>query len=380
MSQPMTHRERVLAALSHQQPDRVPMDLGATRNSSIVVDLYEKLKARFGIVEPNRISNRMMQVVDVDERILTELDVDVRGVGSPAPDKGQDAELGPNRYRDEWGVVRVKPPGSHYYDQVSYPLSGEITVQDIARYPWPDPCDPGRIRGLRERVRELRRGSDCAIVLGLPSGFVHLTQYLRGFEDWYIDLAANPQRAEALFDAVLEVNVAIMERMLEEVGQEVDVMQTGDDVAVQTGAMFSPEIYRRLIKPRHARFIRRAHELSPARLLFHTCGSVVSILDDLIEIGADALNPVQVSAAGMDPLTLKKRCRGRLALWGGIDTQHLLPHGSAADVKREVERTIDVLGEGGGYVLGAVHNIQPDVPLENVLAMYRAARDYRPKN
>jgi len=378
MSVRMTHRERVLAALSHRQPDRVPIDLGSTRDSSIVVGGYERLKKHFGIVEENRITSRMMQVVDVNEEILRALDIDTRAVNPGSPDTGQDVEVGENQYKDEWGVVRVRPPGAFYYDQVSSPLSGQITIGDIVNYAWPDPCDKGRPRGLKERVREIREKTDCAAVLNLPSAFVHVSQYLRGFEDWYMDVAADRKLAGALFDAVLEVNMAVCEELLREVGADVDVLLASDDLGLQNGLMVSEEAYRSLIKPRHRKYFRLLHDRSPAKVLFHTCGSVAAILDDLIEIGVDVLHPVQVSAAGMNPSALKERCAGRLAFWGGIDTQHLLPHGTAAEVNREVERIIEILGEGGGYVLGAVHNIQPDVPLENVLAMYTHAREYKP--
>lgn len=372
----MNHRERVLAALNHRQPDRVPIDFAATRDSSIVVENYEKLKRHFGVVEENRITSRMMQVVDVNEAILQALDIDTRAVQPAGPDRGGDVEIGANQYRDEWGVVRVRPPGSLYYDQVQFPLAGAITIRDIVNYPWPDPHDPGRTRGLKERVQRIRATTDCAIVLNLPSAFVHISQYLRGFEDWYVDIAADRKLAGALFDAVLEVNLAVCEELLREVGDEVDVLMGSDDLGMQNGLMVSEEAYRSLIKPRHRKYFRLFHDRSPAKVFFHTCGSVAAILDDLIEIGVDVLNPVQVSAAGMDPATLKRRSAGRLAFWGGVDTQRVLPHGTVAQVKAEVERMIDILGAGGGYVLGAVHNIQPDVPLENILAMFTHAREY----
>jgi len=378
MSAHMTHRERVLAALSHREPDRVPIDLGSTRDSSMVVGVYEKLKKHFGIVEENRITSRMMQVVDVNEQILQALDIDTRAVNPGAPDKAKDEDIAVNQYKDEWGVVRVKPPGGLYYDQVRFPLSGQIAISDIVNYPWPDPHDEGRTSGLKERVREIRESTGCATVLNLPSAFVHVSQYLRGFEDWYVDVAADRKLAGALFDAVLEVNMAVCEKLLKEVGTEVDVLMASDDLGVQNGLMVSEEAYRSLIKPRHRKYFQLLHDRSSAKVLFHTCGSVAAIIEDLIEIGVDILNPVQVSAAGMDPATLKQRYAGRLAFWGGIDTQHVLPHGTVAEVEAAVEETIEILGAGGGYVLAAVHNIQPDVPLENALAMFTHARRYQP--
>jgi len=378
MPAPMTSRERVLAALSHREPDRIPIDLGSTRDSSIVVDGYERLKRHFGIERPNRLSSRMMQVVEVDEAVLRALGIDTRAILPAGPERGGDATIGPNRYRDEWGVERVKPAGALYYDQVSAPLSGEITAREILAYPWPDPTDRGRLQGLTARIREVREAGDYAAVLNLPSAFVHVSQYLRGFEDWFVDMAADRRLMEILFDAVLDVTIGICETLLREVGQEIDVLMASDDLGLQDRLMVSVESYRTLIKPRQARFFRRLHELSPAKVFFHSCGSVAPIIEDLIEIGVDVLNPVQVSAAGMDPAALKHRFGGRLAFWGAIDTQRLLPFGTVAEVEREVERTIEILGPGGGYVLSAVHNIQPDVPLENILAMFGRAREYRP--
>jgi len=373
----MTHRERVLAALSHKEPDMVPIDLGSTRDSSIVVEGYERLKEHFGVEAENVLTSRMMQVVDVDERILEALDIDTRGVFPPTP---PDVILSEGCYRDEWGVERVKPPGSFYYDQRTFPLAGDITVSDIVRHPWPDPHDPIRRRGLKERVRQIRDETGCAAVLNLQSGFVHTSQYLRGFEDWFLDFARDRRLLETLFDAVLDVSLAICKELLEEVGSEVDVLMASDDLGLQDGLMVSPEAYRELIKPRHKRYFQLMHDMSPGKVFFHTCGSVVDILDDLVEIGVDVLHPVQVSAAGMNPARLKKRWGDKLAFWGAIDTQRVLPFGSVDDVRAEVERRIGELGLGGGYVLGAVHNIQPDVPTENLLTMYGHAREYRPSH
>ncbi|MBD3304902.1 hypothetical protein GF339_00935 [candidate division KSB3 bacterium] len=373
----MTHRERLVAALSHEQPDMVPIDLGGTADSSIVVEGYERLKAHFGIEAENTLCDRMMRIVEVDERILQALDIDTRAVFLGTP-RETPPDPGPQKYRDVWGVERIKLDDSFYYDQVQFPLAGDISTADIVKYPWPDPDDPGLVEGLRERVAWIREQTDCAAILRIPAPFVHLSQYLRGFEDWFCDLIVNPTLLETLFDAILARTMRIAERVLREVGQEVDAVICGDDLGTQKGLQMRYEQYEKYIKPRHATYFRQAHDLSPAKFVFHTCGSVANILDDLIEIGVDVLNPVQVSAAGMDPLVFKQKYGGRLAFWGAMDTQYVLPHGSVADVKKMVEERIEQMGEGGGYVLAAVHNLQPDVPLENILAMFRHAREYVP--
>ena len=374
----MTSRERVLAALSHRQPDRVPLDLGGTRNSTMVVEGYERLQRHFGLTGEPRMIERMMRVVEIDETVLLRLRIDTRPAFPGGATRGLAADLGPRRYRDMWGVERVQPEGSYYYDLAGSPLTGDIDVRDILRYPWPDPDDPGFTAGLKDRVRWIREHTDAASVLALPPAFVHISQYLRGFEDWFCDFVAEPRRLEALFDAILDVTMAIAKRQLQAVGRDVDVVLTSDDLGSQNALLVSREHYLRYIKPRQQRFLRQIKDLTPAKVVFHSCGSVASIIDDLIEMGVDGLNPVQPQAAGMNPADLKKKYRGRMAFWGGTDSQNIVPRGSVADVKRMVERLIEDMGEGGGYIFSNCHNIQPDVPLENVLAMFDHAREYVP--
>jgi uroporphyrinogen decarboxylase len=374
----MTSRERILAALSHRQPDRVPLDLGGTRNSTMVQEGYERLKAHFGVSAPPVMVERMMRVVEIDEGVLGPLGIDTRAVFPGGATRGLAADLGPHRYRDMWGVERIQPEGSFYYDLAASPLAGEVSVDDILKHPWPDPDDPGFTAGLKERARWIREHTDAASVLALPAAFVHISQYLRGFEDWFCDFVAEPKRLGVLFDAILDVTMAIAKCQLEAVGREVDVVLTSDDLGSQTAFLVSREHYLAHIKPRQQRFFRQIKDLTPAKVVFHSCGAVASIIDDLIEMGVDGLNPVQPQAAGMNPAELKRKYRGRMAFWGGTDSQGIVPLGSVADVKRMVEELIETMGEGGGYVFANCHNIQPDVPAENVLAMFEHAREYVP--
>lgn len=374
----MTHRERAMAALNHRQPDRVPVDLGATRATSIVLGGYEKLKALLGVEGENRITSTMMQIVDVDEKILNIFDTDFRPLYMSSPDKGRDEFTSENSYVDEWGVERVRFEGGIYYDQTKYPLSGDISIRDITRYPWPDPHDKGRIRGLKDRAKKMRQGSEHAVVLCLPPAFIHPSQYLRGFEDWYVDIAINQELACALFDTILEINMETCRQVLDAVGSDIDVVYTSDDLGMQDNLCMPAETYRKLIKPRHKKYFSLLHEKTDAKVFLHTCGAVAPIVGDLIEIGVDILNPVQVSARGMDPAHLKRAFGKDIAFWGAIDTHRLLPHGTVEEVGRGVERMIDILGGDGGFVVAPVHNIQPDVPAENVAAMYRHAVSYRP--
>jgi uroporphyrinogen decarboxylase len=367
-------------------PDRVPVDLGSTRNSGILQAPYEALATYLGLdagaETPPDVGGhgigKVLGLATPSEAVLQRLDVDLRGVflgkaESSAETLLPDGPDGSAMHRDEFGVVRRCPPGGHYFDVVHSPLGGEITASDITRHPWPDPTDSGVTRGLREKALRLRETTDCALVLHLTDIFVHTTQYVRGFEAWYMDLVLAPDLIGALMDAVLEIRMEVARRALDAVGDLVDVVSTADDVADQRGPQMSLATYRSLIKPRHARYLRQIREMTDATLLYHSCGSVVDLLPDFVDMGIQALNPIQVTARGMDPASLKAQWGEHLAFWGGVDTMYVLPRGTPAEVRAETRRRIAEMGEGGGYVVAAVHNIQPDVPPENIVAMVEAA-------
>jgi uroporphyrinogen decarboxylase len=179
-----------------------------------------------------------------------------------------------------------------------------------------------------------------------------------------------------MMDIVADIWIKIAENALDATDDNVDVVAWGDDIAIQDTTLISPKTYRDLIKPRHRRMVQAVKSRSNAKIHYHSCGSVYAIIEDLIEVGIDALNPIQVSANKMDPATLKQEFGDRLAFWGGIDTQRVLPYGSPPEVRKEVRKTIDCLGRGGGYVLAGVHNIQADVPPENIVAMFDEGRNY----
>jgi uroporphyrinogen decarboxylase len=374
----MTGRARVHAALTHLQPDRVPLDLGGMNSSSMVVEGYERLKRHFGVMAETRLADRMQRTVEIEEPILQALAIDTRRVPFGTPDAGLAADLGPRLYRDMWGVVRQNPEGSYYFDLKECPLAGEISKSDILKYPWPNPDDPGFVRGVKERVQWIRAHTECAAVLALPAPFVHISQYLRGFEDWFCDCAADMERLEVLFDAVMDVTLQLSRNLLRAVGQEIDVMFFADDLGAQHGLIVSRDLYLKYIKPRHRKFVQALRDLSPAIIAFHSCGSVADLIEDFIEIGVQCLNPVQTSAAGMVPAELKQKYGGRMAFWGGTDSQQTVPRGTPDEVRRMVERLVEDLGGGGGLVFANGHNIQPDVPVENVLAMFEHARAYVP--
>ncbi|MCP4787015.1 MAG: hypothetical protein GY878_26075 [Fuerstiella sp.] len=367
----MNHRERILAALNHEEPDRVPVDLGGSLATSIHISAYEKLKAFNGLNDPANVLSLRSMIAEVDEEILERYDIDTRGL--PLLGNSRPTERTPSGgYIDEWGVVREQAePRGHFMDTVN-PLTGDCTLDDIERYAWPDPNDPGYTDGLAEAAERLRRETDCASILTLPVGPLHLAQWMRGYENWMMDLAGNLDLYEAMMDKITDIWLGISGRMIEAAGDNVDVIFYGDDVAYQTGPMVRRDMYLKHIKPYQQRIFDLLNK-SPAKILYHCCGSVVTLVDDFIELGVDALNPVQVSAKDMDPVQLKRQFGDRIAFWGGIDTQHILCRGSVDDVRRDVRDRIRAFAPGGGYVLCAVHNIQCEVPPENIDAMYTEA-------
>lgn len=372
---PLSHRERVITALSHKEADRVPFDLGSTVDSSIHIEAYRKLKKHLNFTAEDRIIHTFMQTAAVDEPVLQKFDIDLRFAGGGGPDSRPSQPYEKDGYIDEYGIVRRKASNGLYYDVVKFPLAGTITIRDIANFKMPDPTDPGYTRGLRERMLELRK-TDYAIVLRLPNIFVGMSQFLRGYEDWFIDLAKDQKLAAALFDAVVDHTSAIAKQLLKAAGDLADVVRASDDLGTQYGPQIPPELFRKLFKPRYKKFFDTVKKHSKAFILLHSCGSIYSLLPDIVDLGVNAIHPVQVAARDMDSAKLKKEFGDKLTFWGGIDTQRVLPRGTTDEVRAEVKKRLHDFAPGGGYILAAVHNIQPDVPVENIMAMYEAGKKY----
>ncbi|MCL4535108.1 MAG: uroporphyrinogen decarboxylase family protein [Bacteroidetes bacterium] len=377
----MTHRERVLAALSHQEPDCVPVDLSQAAGDAINAIAYKNLLRYLGMADrPITISNKMAQTAHVDEDVLQRFDVDFRGISVGGPEGWVDKVLPNDSYVDEWGVVRTRPAGGYYYDLTAdgSPMAGIDTIAGLDSYPWPDPNDPGRVRGLREKAKKLREETDYAVVLTINSCFFLRCGELRGWENFFSDLAGNIPFTEALMDRYLDVKLGIAARALEEVGDLVDVVVAStDDLGSTNSTIISPRTFRALIKPRMKKTFNFYKERTDAKLILHSDGSVYPFMQDFVEIGVDILNPVQVSAKNMgDTRRLKAEFGDKLTFWGAIDTHRVLPYGTPDDVRAEVRQRIRDLGPGGGYVVCSVHNIQSEVPPENVVAMFDMAREY----
>jgi uroporphyrinogen decarboxylase len=205
--------------------------------------------------------------------------------------------------------------------------------------------------------------------------FWELGYLMRGHAQLLMDTALHPEFVEALMNKLLVINITMTDRFLDAVGPYIQVFRTGDDLATQKGPFFSHQTYRTLIKPAHKAYMDFVKSKTEAKIFYHSCGKVTEFIDDLADVGVDILNPVQVAAMG-DTAALKERFGEKMVFWGGIDTQRVLPHGTVEDVEAEVQRRIRDLAPGGGYVVGSVHNMQPDIPPQNIIAMAEATRKY----
>jgi uroporphyrinogen decarboxylase len=268
------------------------------------------------------------------------------------------------------------PPGGSYFDYTEFPLA-EPSIEALDAMPWPDPALPARYKGLRERTAALRASTDKALLGMAPGGHDLFNRLLRvrGMDEGLMDLVANRDFAEAFLDRMTDSICTAQRCFLREVGDLIDVHFNGDDLSGQHGPLIAPKTYRELIKPRQMRIMETVKGCTNARIFYHSCGAVGEFIPDILEMGVDILNPVQVSAAGMNTADLKRRYGREISFWGGgCDTQFVLSTGTADEVRNEVRRRIRDLAPGGGYIFNPVHNIQPLVPPENVVAMFDEAR------
>lgn len=378
----LTHRDRVLAVLSHEVPDRLPVDFGGCPASGINLYAYQRLKEYLGLSGPVRVQAERSLLAWPDDAILERFDADLRlVVAYMAEDSGtrglfdEGAYDRTAEYTDAWGVVRRRPPRGHYYVTHAPFEKDELGLADLDAHPWPSPQKIDSA-GLRKEAERLRRETDCALVVHLPGRIFSLGQFMCGFENWLVQLKINPEFCEALLDRTLEIQLAMAEDTLHAVGENVDILYLADDYGIQTGPLLSPELFREIFKPRMARLIQCLRNNSPAKIAFHSCGSVYALIPDFIDVGVQVLNPVQVAAADMDTARLRREFGKHLVFWGAIDTQRVLPQGTPVEVRAEVARRVKDLSPG--YIPTSVHNIQAEVPPENIVAMFEAIRAHGP--
>ncbi|MBP8130889.1 MAG: methyltransferase [Candidatus Hydrogenedentes bacterium] len=405
----MTSRERVLAALNHREPDRVPVDLSGHRSSGIMAMAYPKLRAALGLEpRPVRVYDPVQQLAVVDEDVLERFGIDTIELGRAFAVEDKDwaewtlpdgtpclmpAWALPEREPGRWvirsasgRVIAAMPDGVWFFEQTHWPfLDGddrpsripeaicECMWTAVASPPGPLTAGPDGLDKLAAGAQRLRAQTDRAIVGLFGGNLLEMGQFLYRNDQFLLMLAAEPERVHRFLDAVVEMHLGNLERFLGAVGPYIDVILFGDDLGMQNGPQMSPAMYDEYFKPRHALLWQRAKLLANVKVMLHCCGGVRELMPGLIEAGLDAINPVQVSCRGMEAAGLKRDFGKEMTFWGGgCDTQRILPQATPDEVAAHVRGQVAALQPGGGFVFQQVHNILANVPPANVIAMYGA--------
>jgi uroporphyrinogen decarboxylase len=373
----MTPRERAISAIEHNNPDRVPLDM------TICEEPYMKLLEYFGIDKANIPKADKWGEILVEPELAKALGIDFLYVKSKKPkNPNENKNISADLSTDEWGVVRKKvylKDWNYYWDIVHHPLK-ESRIEDLADFPWPNPDDGQVCEGLASQARYLYKNTDFCLVGRFGSSIFETAWYMRGFEQFLMDLMVNQDFAKALMEKICSIQMRIDEICLELAGEYIQILKlAGDDLGGQTGPLISPEIFRQMVKPilcKRWKVIKgRFRKFNPkGYVIFHSCGNIYPLIPDFIGCGLDILDPIQ-KLKGMEIEKLKAEFGNKLTFHGAIDTQYLLPNGSPAEVKSEVKRVIETLGRNGGYIAAPVHNLQADVPVENIIALSEAVKD-----
>lgn len=398
----LTSRERVLTALAHKEPDRVPIDLGGMDSTTIMGAAYTRLKKHLGMKGGHTRLYTFELISLVEEPVRKWARADVvpilllphrwrRWTLSDRSECEIPERWNPEQQSDGSWVIRGSagdivarmPSGGYFFDPVNPPLSGCETVADldkhadtIASADWPFWVDD-TFEDLRERGRRLREETDAAIMGNFSVHILASGQGLRGYDIFLMDLLLNPKLAEAIMDRLADTFIARFDHYIDAVGPYVDIINVNDDLGGQDRLLMSPKTYRKLVKPYQRKIYEYIHSKTDARLFLHSDGAIRDIIPDLIEIGVNILNPIQHTAVGMDSAELKREFGRDLVFWGGgVDTQSTLPYGTPAEVRAEVRKQLDILMPGGGYVFNTMHNILHEVPAENIVAMYETVWEY----
>lgn len=400
----MTSRERVLAALDHEEPDRLPVDLGGSIVTGINAIAYAKLKRYLSArgwkldQEPIKVTNIILLLAEVEPELIDAWGIDVLPVDRyfaapgvplrgrwkvhPLPD-GAPAlfpeDFSPVIEEDgTWKLFEGEvltnrlSPGSGSFIPTHFPLA-KISPVELETYPLARISDE-ELDYLHNRARYLYENTDKALFGWFNGSIFETAQFLSGFDTFFMRLAGEPEFSRRLLERLTEAVIADLKLYLDAVGQYIQVIGFGDDFGFQNGPQISPELFRSSIKPLLKEIYSTAHASSPAKVFLHSCGSVHEFIEDFIEIGVDILNPVQTSAADMEVERLKSQFGGRIVFWGGgADVQSVLPRGTPEEVRRDVRHRLEVMQPGGGFVFAPIHNLQADIPPENIVAMYEEA-------
>lgn len=412
----MTSRERVMAAVNHKQPDYVPLDLGATPSSGISAIAYNSLKKHLGMIGGHtKIYDVVQQVVYPEQEILDRFGVDVIDIGRVFNDREEDwydvkladgstgqypSWFHPQKqengdwlvYDSEHTLIAKMPVGATFFDQTYFPYledypddysdldhqMGKVLWSALVHSPWDHAGDENFYQTLRQKVLALREQTDKALMITCGCNLFEWGTFLRRMDNFLMDIYADPEHVRELVEQLMIRHLETLKKVCDSVGDIVDILRFGDDLGMDTGMFMSQEKYRDLFKPYHTKLNEYVHKHSNMKTFLHSCGSIYPIIGDLIDAGYDILNPVQTSARQMDPGTLKREFGKDITFWGGgCNTRTVLNRSTPEEVYTYTRRMIDIFAPDGGFVFNQEHNIMPDVPPENILAMYRAVADAR---
>ncbi|MGN0999804.1 MAG: uroporphyrinogen decarboxylase family protein [Faecousia sp.] len=412
----MTSRQRVLCAIAHKEPDFVPLDLGSTPSSGISAIAYNNLKKHLGIAGGHtRIYDVVQQVVQPEPDILERFGVDVLDIGRVFNEKDEDwydvtladgstgqypawfhpekRENGDYLVHDKEGTLIARMPvGATFFDQTYFPYledypenyddldhqMGKVLWSALVHSPWDHAGEEHFYETLRERTKKLRQTTDKALMITCGCNLFEWGTFLRRIDNFLMDTYTDEENVEALVEQLMIRHLNTLEKVCDSVGDLVDILRFGDDLGMDSGMFMSREKYQTLFKPYHTRLNEYVHTHSQMKTLLHSCGSLYPIIPDLIEAGYDILNPVQTSAYQMEPEVLKREFGKDITFWGGgCNTRCVLNHATPKEVYDYTRRMIDIFNRDGGYVFNQEHNILPDVPPQNIVAMYQAVADAR---
>lgn len=412
----MTPRERVLAAIAHQEADKLPVDIGATPSSGISAIAYDQLIHHLDFNDKrNWVYDVVQQVAQPSEEFLDRFSIDVVDVGrmfNTRDDDWYDYTLanGSTAQQPDWFRPKKQPDGSFlaplngemiakmpvgatFYDQTVFPFldgypdeygnnldqaMGRIHWAGLAHSPWDHAAEDDFWEQLRSKALKLRETSDRAILVVAGCNLFEWGTFVRRLDNFLMDLLLDQDNVERFLDALLERHLKTLENVCNAVGDVVDILRFGDDLGMDTGPFMRPDIYQKFFKPRHTMLCDYVKKNSSMHTYLHSCGSIYKLIPDLIEAGFEILNPVQINSRDMEPERLKAEFGKDVVFWGGgADTRSILNRATPEVVRDHVRKNIEIFAQGGGFVFNTVHNIMPDVPPENIVAMFEAIDEYR---
>ena len=415
----MKPRERIIESINYREPDKVALDFNGHRSSGIAVQTYKKLRDYLGLEpSPLYVYDVIQQLAVVEDDVLDLFGVDVYQLGCdyykkddywkdwlledgtccmiPAFVDIEETDEGNIIRGDNDQVISIQKKGSLYFEQTYFPYAGieesklpdisysldQVMWSKIGSPPAPAGFDKEGLKEWEQAAKRLRGSTDRAIYGGFGGKLFEISQFLFRIDNFYIELASNPKKIHNFLDKLVEFHLSNLEKFLSAVGSHIDIIGFGDDLGMQTGPQISPKAYKEFFKPRHSILWNRAKEIYPhLKVSLHCCGSIYSLLPDLIEAGLDIINPVQTSAKDMGLKGLKKEFGKDMVFWGGgCDTRYILPYASTKEVKEHVKKNISIMQPGGGFVFQQVHNILANVPPENISAMFEAVGEYGGSN